>query len=149
MNREEFLAQLSPQVKLVRTEYDLTQEQMAHSLGISKKTLVQIEKGRSSLGWTEAVALTTLFGESTVLQNAFGGELRDLVMALAFDHGEPLPYPRTMGGKVWWTVVEEERGWRIQQNVISRHYRLLDNEDRCRVSSFDLKVVQDCWRAWK
>ena len=42
---------------------------MAHELGISKKTLVGIEKGRSSLGWTGSAALCLLFGDSQTLKN--------------------------------------------------------------------------------
>ncbi|MBQ2846019.1 MAG: helix-turn-helix domain-containing protein, partial [Firmicutes bacterium] len=52
MTREEFIKQIDGQVKLVRTEYGFTQDVMARVVGISKKTLVEIEKGRSSLGWT-------------------------------------------------------------------------------------------------
>ncbi|MDR1431401.1 MAG: helix-turn-helix domain-containing protein, partial [Propionibacteriaceae bacterium] len=52
MNRESFIASCDDKVKLVRVEYGLTQDTMSHILGISKKTLVDIEKGRRSLGWT-------------------------------------------------------------------------------------------------
>ena len=51
MTKEQFILEMNRQVKLVRTEYGLTQEAMAMALGLSKKTLVEIEKGRSSLGW--------------------------------------------------------------------------------------------------
>ena len=84
MNRIEFIEQTDARVKLVRAEFDLTQEKMALLLGLSKKTLVEIEKGRSSLGWTGAVALCTIFSSSEVLQNAFGGDLPGLIQALAF-----------------------------------------------------------------
>ena len=56
MNREEFIREMDTQLKLVRTEYGYTQEMMASILGLSKKTLVEIEKGRSTLGWMGAVA---------------------------------------------------------------------------------------------
>ena len=84
MDRNTFVAQIDAQLKLVRTEFELTQEKMALILGISKKTLVEIEKGRSSLGWSGAVTLCTLFADSRVLQNAYGGELSDMLRALAF-----------------------------------------------------------------
>lgn len=51
MDRDTFVDLMNHQLKLVRTEYGLTQEAMARALGLSKKTLVEIEKGRSSLGW--------------------------------------------------------------------------------------------------
>ena len=47
MTRETFISEMDRHVKLVRTEYGFTQDVMAKVLGISKKTLVEIEKGRS------------------------------------------------------------------------------------------------------
>ena len=145
MTREEFIKQIDSQLKLVRTEYGFTQDVMARVLGISKKTLVEIEKGRSSLGWTGAVALCSVFSGSQVLSGLLGGEAQDMVQALAFSDLKPV-YPKTMGGKVWWETVETGRGWRIQQNIISRHYRALDDED-CRIcSSFNLEEVRSAVR---
>ena len=141
MTREAFTALMDSRLKLIRTEFGLTQDKMALALGISKKTLVEIEKGRRSLGWTGAVACGTLFGTSTILQNDFGGELTDLLRSLGLDDLHPT-YPKTMGGKVWWTYVEGREGWRIQKNLISGHYRLLDPEDGKVLSSFDLTAVQ-------
>ena len=53
MTRDEVVAVVNSKLKLVRTEYGLTQDKMAVILGISKKSLVESEKGRRSLGWTE------------------------------------------------------------------------------------------------
>ena len=128
-------------LKLVRTEYGLNQDKMAYCLGISKKTLVEIEKGRSQLGWTGAVALAVIFSDSTVLQNSFGGEMSDMIKAFAFDEAE-VEYPQTKGGKVWWRVIDESNSWKIQQNYISQHYRLLTADDRCVYSSFHLDKVR-------
>lgn len=36
---------------------------------------------------------------------------------------------KTLGGRQFWGDVAWFRGWRIQQNVLTRHYRLLDPED--------------------
>ena len=140
MTREEFTKQMDSRLKLVRTEFGLTQEKMALALGISKKTLVEIEKGRRTLGWTGAVACGTIFGASTILQNDFGGELTDLLRSLGLDDLSPA-YPQTMGGKVWWSYVEGKDGWRIQKNLISGHYRLLAPNDGRVLSSFDQDTV--------
>ena len=51
MDRREFISEINGMLKLVRTEYGLTQEKMADVLGISKKSLVESEKGRRPLGW--------------------------------------------------------------------------------------------------
>lgn len=141
MTRESFVAELDRQVKLVRTEYGFTQDVMAKVLGISKKTLVEIEKGRSSLGWTGAVALCTIFSGSQVLSGLLGGEAGDMIRALAFRDLKPV-YPKTMGGKVWWRFVETRGSYTIQQNLISQHYRALDQEDGRVCSSFDLEEVR-------
>ena len=37
---------------------------------------------------------------------------------------------RTLGGRQFWSDVRFFRGWRIQQNVFTEHYRLLDPENR-------------------
>ena len=142
MNREEFIAIVNKDLKLVRTEYGLTQDKMAIILGISKKTLVESEKGRRSIGWTEAVALVTIFSESTILQNSFGDDLQGVVSALAFENVE-INYPSTMGGRVWWKEITSKDGYRIQQNLVSAHYRILDSEDRKLISSFDLDEIND------
>lgn len=141
MTREEFILELDRQVKLVRTEYGFTQDVMAKILGLSKKTLVEIEKGRSSLGWMGAVAFTTLFADSRVLSGLLGGEASDMVLALAFQDTRPV-FPKTMGGKVWWRTVERLGEYKIQQNIISQHYRALDGEDGRVCSSFELEAVR-------
>ena len=141
MNREEFIREMDTQLKLVRTEYGYTQEMMASILGMSKKTLVEIEKGRSSLGWMGAVAFVSLFSESRILGGLLGGEASDMVKALAFEGQKPRFFP-TMGGKVWWQTVETAPKWRIQQNIISNHFRALDNQDRRSSFGFDFEHIR-------
>ena len=147
MNRAEFVAGIDSQVKLVRTEYDFTQQKMALLLGISKKTLVEIEKGRSSLGWSGAVTLCALFSDSQVLQNAYGGEVSDMLQALVFGEAPQPPRP-TMGGHVWWRTLRDDDGFRIQQNLISGHYRILNEADGRLFSSFDREAVDAFWELY-
>ena len=148
MTREEFVFEMDRQVKLVRTEYGFTQDVMAKVLGLSKKTLVEIEKGRSSLGWMGAVAFASLFADSRVLSGLLGGEASDMVLALAFQNTKPV-FPKTMGGKVWWRTVEQVGEFQIQQNLISQHYRALDGGDGRVCSSFDLEQVRACLKELK
>ena len=110
---------------------------MALILGISKKTLVEIEKGRSSLGWTGSVALCAIFGESEIIDGAFGGKPTDIILTLAFDGHEPPPF--TSGKKIWWQTVKETQSGLIQQNIISQHYRLLDRDGTRIASSFEFE----------
>lgn len=141
MNRNEFVGITDEKLKLVRTEFGYNQEKMADILGISKKTLVQIEKGRSSLGWTGAVALCSIFERSEVLEAAFGGGAAEMIMALAFQDSDP-NYPKTMGGKIWWKTLEETLKYKVQQNLVSQHYRILDQNDRRLFSSFELQAIK-------
>ena len=144
MERADFIKEVDGLEKLVRTEYGFTQQKMALLLGLSKKTLVEIEKGRASLGWCGVVTLCTLFSDSQVLQNAYGGELSDMLHALVFTGTVQAPRP-TMGGRVWWKNLREKNGYRIQQNLVSQHYRILDGEDRRLFSSFLMEEIEEFW----
>ncbi|MBO4635913.1 MAG: helix-turn-helix transcriptional regulator [Clostridiales bacterium] len=142
MTKDEVISAVNSKLKLVRTEYGLTQDKMAVILGISKKTLVESEKGRRALGWTEVVALTAIFSGSTILKDALGEDFPEMVSALALIDVE-VHYPSTMGGKIWWREVKNTGDYKIQQNVISSHYRILDSQDRRLLSSFDLKEIEE------
>lgn len=141
MEKQDLIQSITDKCKLVRVEYGFSQDQMANVIGISKKSLVESEKGRRLLNWTECVTLCTIFSQSQVLQNAFGGELSDMIKAIAFENTD-VTYPMTMGGKIWWKVIEEMNGYRIQQNILSQHYRLLDPKDGRMISSFDLDEIR-------
>ena len=143
MERAEFISIMNSKIKLIRTEFDLTQDKMAEAVGISKKTLVEIEKGRNSLSWSAAVAAAVIFSDSTILADAFGGDTPDLVKVIALNGLDAKLPDKTMGGRVWWQDIKESKGYRIQQNMISRHYRILDAEDRRFYSTFDKKEIED------
>ena len=46
MDKQEFIELVNSKLKLIRVENDLSQEKMSEVIGLSKKTLVEIEKGR-------------------------------------------------------------------------------------------------------
>ena len=142
MLRDEFIKAVSSRLKLIRTEYGITQEVMSEMLGISKKTLVETEKGRRELSWTEVIAVATVFEKSEVLQGITGGDASDVIHALAFEDRH-ITYPPTMGGKVWWRLIDEKNGIRLQQNYVTSHYRLLDKDDCRLISSFDRNEVEE------
>ncbi len=142
MQRDEFIKMISRKLKLIRTEYGITQEVMSEMLGISKKTLIETEKGRRDLSWTEVIAVVTVFEKSEVLQDVTGGEAGDMIHVLAFEN-RTIKYPPTMGGKVWWRVIDEKNGIRLQQNYVTGHYRLLDKNDCRLISSFDRNEIED------
>ena len=57
MNREEIIMLVSDKLRLIRAEAGYTQDKMAEIIGVSKKTLVQIEKGRVLAGWSTVVTV--------------------------------------------------------------------------------------------
>ena len=141
MTRDNFIKLMDTQVKLIRSEYGLTQDKMAILLGLSKKTLVEIEKERSSLGWTGSVALASIFSNSSILINALGGNVEDIIVAIAFNDMD-VRYPKTWGGKLWWKTILKREGYMIQQNLVSQHYRLFDPLYRRHYASFDLDDIE-------
>lgn len=141
MFKEEFVRLIDSKIKLIRTEKNLSQDKMAEAIGISKKTLIEVEKGRKSLGWTTAVAVCTIFIDSEILEAAFGGDVTYIIQSLSFISYNK-EYPQTLGGKVFWRDIKAECGYKIQQNIISSHYRILDSNDRRICSSFDRNYVE-------
>ncbi len=138
MDKTTFVKIMDDKMKLIRTEYGLTQDKMAVILGISKKTLIEIEKNRKSLGWNGAVTLASIFSDSTLLRDALGGDISGMIISMAFKDLE-VDYPKTWGGRVWWKTIQEADGYRIQQNLLSHHYRILDQENRRLFASFSLE----------
>lgn len=146
MTKEDIIEIISSKLKLVRTEHNLSQEKMAELLGLSKKTLVQVEKGRVAASWTVCIAVSSLFRESEVLQSACGGDPLEVVNAL-LEIAPVCRKEKTMGGKVWWKAEKQMGKFRLQRNIISGHYRILDDEDYRWCSSFDreyiIKVIKE------
>lgn len=143
MTRNEFIQTINEKVRLIRAEQDYTQDKMAEILGISKKTLVEIEKGRSSFTWSGAIAVAVLFQHSQIIRMVFGDDALDIITTIALtNYNENLnDFPETMGGRIWWRLIKEQSGYKIQQNIISLHYRLLDGKNRRICSSTDLAYV--------
>ena len=148
MDREIITQITSDSLKLIRTENDYTQDKMAEILGISKKTLVQIEKGRILANWTMTIAICALFHNSKTLQNQIGGDPMEVIELTAHDVIIS-PKEKTMGGYIWWKNIEEYKKHRLQQNHLSKHYRILDDENYRLISTFDEEVVMEKWQAIK
>lgn len=142
MKREDFIKEVSLKLKLIRTENLLTQEKMAEFLHISKKTLVEIEKGRGLLTFACAALTVLLFEDSLIVDSILGRDALESIKSMTFDEFEHHP-PKTMGGKIWWGVLQEEGSYVLQQNIISSHYRILDCLN-CRIfSTFNEKLAQE------
>jgi DNA-binding XRE family transcriptional regulator len=143
MNIEQMTDIVSSKMKLIRIERGYTQDKMATTMGLSKKTLVQIEKQRIKANWTTVAAVAALFRNSEILRSALGGDPVEIVEILAHQ-GIDLPKEQTLGGKVWWKDVKRSaNGYRLQQNLISQHFRILDEDNHRWYSSFDEKEAKE------
>lgn len=136
MNKEQLIELISGKIRLIRLEKGYSQEKMADIMGISKKTLIQIEKGRTLSGWTNVIAVCALFRDSEILRSALGDEPLEIVETIAHN-GIDRPRDRSMGGRVWWQEIDIKGNFRLQQNVISQHYRILDDKNYRWYSSFE------------
>ncbi len=141
MDRDDFIALCNSKVKLVRTEFSFSQEKMALMLGISKKTLVEIEKGRSSLGWSGSVVLCAIFSNSEILNNTFTQNPVDVFRNIAFENSEP-NYRQANTYRIWWQTILQNDEYLIEQNIVSQHYRLLTKDNKIVASSFNIEDLK-------
>lgn len=136
MNEQQLIELISLKLRVVRLEKEYSQQKMADIIGISKKTLIQIEKGRTLASWTAVVAVCALFRDSDVLQAALGGDPLEVAETIAHN-GIDRPIDKSLGGKVWWREIDKKGRFRLQQNIISQHFRILDEDHYRWYSSFD------------
>lgn len=142
LTREEIILKVSEKMRLIRTEAGYTQDKMAEIIGVSKKTLVQVEKGRVLANWSTVVAVCALFRETETVQFLFGNEPLEVLETVARD-GIDYRKEKTLGGKIWWREVKKEDGFILQQNILSQHYRILDEEYFRIFSSMDETAARE------
>lgn len=142
MQKDDFISICNSKLKLVRTEFSLSQEKMSLMLGISKKTLVEIEKGRSSLGWSGSVVLCSIFSESQIILDAFNAEPSEIIRMIAFEQTEP-NYRHANTVRIWWQTVLQNDKYLIEQNIVSQHYRLLTIDGKIVASSFNIDDLKE------
>jgi DNA-binding XRE family transcriptional regulator len=136
LTRDEIISKVSEKMRLIRTEAGYTQDKMGEVIGLSKKTLVQIEKGRMDANWQTVVTICALFRETETIQYLFGSDPLEVLETVARD-GIDYRKEKTLGGKLWWREIDRRKGFILQQNVLSQHYRILDDEYFRIFSSFE------------
>lgn len=139
MTRDEIILKISEKLRLIRAEAGYTQDKMAEIIGVSKKTLVQIEKGRVLANWSTTVSICALFRETEIVQFLFGNEPLEVLETVARE-GIDFPKSKTLGGRVWWRSLSKKNGFILQQNILSKHFRILDEKNYRIFSSFDEKL---------
>lgn len=142
MTRDEIINRVSEKVRVLRAEVGYTQDKMADIIGVSKKTLVQIEKGRVQAGWSTVVTICALFRETETIQFLLGNEPLEVLETIAHE-GSDYRKEKTLGGKVWWREVAKDGGFVLQQNILSQHYRILDEDDFRIFSSFEEEETRE------
>ena len=127
MDREAFTKVIQSKFKIIRTEAGYTQDSMSQTVGLSKKTLVQIEKERIIPNWTTCVSICALFRDSDTLTSTFGGDPLELAQVLS--RGNAF-YPDYLKESLYWETIEEKDGWTLQRNKMNDLHRVLDPENR-------------------
>lgn len=127
MDREAFTKVIQSKFKIIRTEAGYTQDSMSQTVGLSKKTLVQIEKERIIPNWTTCVSICALFRDSDTLTSTFGGDPLELAQVLS--RGNAF-YPDYLKESLYWETVEEKDGWTLQRNKMNDLHRVLNQENR-------------------
>jgi DNA-binding XRE family transcriptional regulator len=133
VTRDEIIVIVSEKLRLIRAEAGYTQDKMAEIVGLSKKTLVQIEKGRVLANWAVVVSICALFRETETVQFLFGSEPLEVLETVARE-GIDVRKRKTFGGRIWWREISRKSGFILQQNILSKHFRIVD-EDNYRVFS--------------
>lgn len=144
MDRDFIIQIVSDNVKFLRKENQYTQDKMAEMIGISKKTIIQIEKGRALADWTTTIAISALFRDSSILHKHFGGDPME-VIELTIQDVNIRPQEKTLGGHIMWKNITEYKGFKLQRNLISKHFRILDEENYRLISTFDEEVANEMW----
>ncbi|ABZ83916.1 helix-turn-helix domain protein [Heliomicrobium modesticaldum Ice1] len=118
---------VSEKLREIRTEADLTQDKMAESIGISKKTLVDVEKGRKTLGFTAAALTALLFRRGETVQSLFGDMTIDVIEFVSRRANSRAWY-KTLGGRVWWTEECRQGPFIVQKHLFTPYYRIIDKD---------------------
>jgi len=63
MNKEEYMAKMADNLIVLRTKLKLKQVELANKIGVSRQTLLDIEKRKRPMAWNTFVALITVFRE--------------------------------------------------------------------------------------
>lgn len=144
MDRDVIIQVTSENVKIVRLEYDYSIDKMAEIIGISKKQLLKIEKGKAIANWPVTIAICTLFRDSRTLNQELGGDPLDLI-DMSSKYMPIYPQDKTFGGLVLWKNIDNLHGFKLQQNIITRHFRIIDNENYRLMSTSEEDFAMEKW----
>lgn len=70
------------------------------------------------------------------MQAILGNEPLEVIETIAHNRIDK-PKDKTMGGRIWWKEIDKKGNFRLQQNLVSQHYRIIDDDYYRWFSSFD------------
>lgn len=143
MDKNSFVKVLQTKMKIVRTEAGYTQDAMSETIGLSKKTLVQIEKERILPNWTTCLAICALFRDSQVLINTFGGDPLELAQHLSRGVGA---YPDLEFEGLYWETLDTKDNLLIEYNKKTELFRVCRNQPR---PHFTTGIEREAWTFFK
>lgn len=146
MNKRDFSKTIGKNLKLVRSEFALSQEDIANILGISKKTVIELEKERIFPSWIICISVSAMFDESKVLKNEFGDA--PLVIARLLAHSG-VDVERDIKNTLFWNVYLQDVDFTVYKNIISEHYKLVDSCGKRIYSSFSEEKIIDRMNKWR
>jgi len=73
ISRNELIDKISKEFINIRKEAKLTQDDIANILGISKNTIVSVEKNGKPLSWAVVMATVLLFSQTTPIMDILNG----------------------------------------------------------------------------
>lgn len=136
ITKQDLVSKISKSLKLLRAEYGYSQLEMATSIGLSKKTLIQIEKDRMVLSWGATCAVCAVFRGSKMLQMELGEDPVNLVETLAHDNLQM--YTETVSRNyVFWDVILDNGEYILAKNILTDHYKITTHNGKKLSSSFD------------
>lgn len=133
MDKKTFTKVIQEKFKIVRTEAGYTQDSMSQTVGLSKKTLVQIEKERIVPNWTTCISVCALFRDSDILTSTFGGDPLELAQVLSRGSAS---YPQYNKEILYWETLEEKDGWRLEKNKMNDLYRVVNKNNQPEHASY-------------
>lgn len=85
--REELIDKVSASILNIRKDLKLTQVEFANILGLSKNTIVRVERTGSRLSWCNVIAIIVLFSNTKVIQKILNGkDMLTIITACSFNY---------------------------------------------------------------
>jgi uncharacterized protein YxjI len=53
---------------------------------------------------------------------------------------------KTLGGQVFWQTIESTNGWKLQQNIFTEHYRIIDSQNIRQAWSSEWHDIRDTFK---